>query len=115
TNDFRGMCGNIAFSLSLYSGQMCTAPQNIFVPAGGIATNDGHKSFDDVAAGITTAIDKLLGDPERAAGILGAVQNEATLHRIADARKLGRVVRDSGVAPVPGFPGARTASPLVLA
>jgi phenylacetic acid degradation protein paaN len=115
TNDFRGMCGNIAFSLSLYSGQMCTAPQNIFVPAGGIATNDGPKSFDEVATAIATAIDKLLGDPERAAGILGAVQNEATLARVAAARKLGRVVRDSATAPVTGFDNARTASPLVLA
>jgi phenylacetic acid degradation protein paaN len=115
TNDFRGMCGNVAFSLSLYSGQMCTAPQNIFVPAGGIETNDGHKSFDEVAAGIATAIDKLLGEPERAAGILGAVQNEATVTRVAAARKLGRVVRDSSPVPVTGFNDARTASPLVLA
>jgi phenylacetic acid degradation protein paaN len=115
TTDFRGMCGNIAFSLSLYSGQMCTAPQNIFVPAGGIETNDGHKSFDEVASGIATAIDKLLGDPERAAGILGAVANPATAARITEARKLGRVVRDSAPAPVTGFPDARTASPLVLA
>jgi phenylacetic acid degradation protein paaN len=114
TGDFRGMCGNIAFSLSLYSGQMCTAPQNIFVPAGGIATNDGPKSFDEVAAGIATAIDKLLGDPERAAGILGTVQNEATLARIAAARQLGHVVRDSAAVPVTGFNDARTASPLVL-
>jgi phenylacetic acid degradation protein paaN len=115
TNDFRGMCANIAFSLSLYSGQMCTAPQNIFVPAGGIATNEGHKSFDEVATAIGGAIDRLLGDPERAAGILGAVQNEATLARIAAARKLGRVIRDSTTVPFAGFPAARTASPLVLA
>jgi phenylacetic acid degradation protein paaN len=115
TNDFRGMCGNIAFSLSLYSGQMCTAPQNIFIPADGIDTNDGHKSYDDVASGIATAIDKLLGDPDRAAGILGTVQNEATTKRVADARKLGRIVRDSGPAPVAGFDNARTASPLLLA
>lgn len=115
TNDFRGLCGNIAFSLSLYSGQMCTAPQNIFVPADGIETNDGRKSFDEVAAGIGTAIDKLLGDPERAAGILGAVQNEATVTRVSAARKLGRIVRDSAAVPVTGFPEARTASPLILA
>lgn len=115
TGDFRGMCANIAFSLSLYSGQMCTAPQNIFVPAAGIETNDGHKSYDEVAAGIATAIDKLLGEPERAAGILGAVQNEATVARVNAARKLGRVVRDSTPAPVTGFNEARTASPLVLA
>jgi phenylacetic acid degradation protein paaN len=115
TGDFRGMCGNIAFSLSLYSGQMCTAPQNIFVPAGGIETNDGHKSYDEVAAGIAAAIDKLLGDPDRAANILGAVQSEATTKRVDAARKLGRIVRDSAAAPVAGFDGARTASPLLLA
>ena len=115
TGDFRGMCGNIAFSLSLYSGQMCTAPQNIFVPAGGIETNDGHKSYDEVAAGIATAIDKLLGDPERAANILGTVQNEATAKRVDASRKLGRIVRDSAPSPVAGFAQARTASPLLLA
>jgi phenylacetic acid degradation protein paaN len=115
TDDFRGLCGNIAFSLSLYSGQMCTAPQNIFVPAGGIETDDGHKSYDEVASGIATAIDKLLGDPERAANILGTIQNEATVKRVDAARKLGRIVRDSGPSPVAGFDTARTASPLLLA
>lgn len=114
TSDFRGLCNNIAFSLSLYSGQMCTAPQNIFVPAAGIETNDGKKSFDEVASGIATAIDKLLGDPERAATILGAVQNEATIKRVNEARALGKVVRDSSAVPVAGFENARTASPLVL-
>jgi phenylacetic acid degradation protein paaN len=115
TDDFRGMCGNIAFSLSLYSGQMCTAPQNIFVPAGGIKTDDGHKSYDDVASGIATAIDTLLGDPDRAANILGTIQNEATVKRVDAARKLGRIVRDSAPAPIAGFDTARTASPLLLA
>ncbi len=114
TSDFRGLCNNIAFSLSLYSGQMCTAPQNIFVPAAGIDTNDGKKSFDEVASGIATAIDKLLGDPERAATILGAVQNEATIKRVSDARALGNIVRDSSAMPVAGFERARTASPLLL-
>lgn len=115
TDDYRGMCGNIAFSLSLYSGQMCTAPQNIFVPAGGIETNDGHKSYDEVASSIATAIDTLLGDPDRAANVLGTIQNEATASRVDAARKLGRIVRDSTSVPVAGFVQARTASPLLLA
>lgn len=113
TDDFAGMCGNIAFSLSLYSGQMCTAPQDIFVPRGGIATNEGHKSFDEVAAGIAAAIDGLLADPARAAGVCGAIANPATLARIATVRALGRLVRDS--APIAGLDGARTATPLILA
>jgi phenylacetic acid degradation protein paaN len=109
--NFRAMCDNIAFSLSLYSGQMCTAPQNIFVPEGGIETDEGPRSFDEVGAGIAAAIDRLLSDPARAAGVLGAIQNPATIKRIAEARKLGRVMRDS--APLPG--NARTATPLIVA
>ena len=30
--DMRAVSGNIGFSLCLYSGQMCTTPQNIFIP-----------------------------------------------------------------------------------
>ncbi|MCJ8055633.1 phenylacetic acid degradation protein PaaN [Shinella curvata] len=113
TDNFAGMCSNIAFSLSLYSGQMCTAPQDIFVPRGGIETNEGHKSFDAVAAGIAAAVDGLLADPARAAGVCGAIANPATLARIATVRSLGRVVRDS--VPVEGLDDARTATPLILA
>ena len=113
TDSMRGMAGNIGFSLSLYSGQMCTAPQNIYVPRGGIETDEGHKSFDEVATAIATAVDKLLGDPARAAGVLGAVQSPATIERIDAARKLGKVLRDS--ASVEGMDGARSATPLILA
>lgn len=94
TDDFDGMCANLAFSLSLYSGQMCTSPQNLYVPAQGIDTDQGHKSFDQVAAGLAQAIDTLLADPKQAAGICGAIANPATRDRVARARDQGRVVRD---------------------
>lgn len=113
TDNFSGMCSNIAFSLSLYSGQMCTAPQDIFVPRGGIETNEGHKSFDEVAAGVAAAVDGLLADPARAAGVCGAIANPATLDRVSKVRSLGRIIRDS--APVEGLGDARTATPLILA
>ena len=110
TDDFAGMCANLAFSLALYSGQMCTAPQTLFVPKEGIETDEGHKGFEEVARGIGGAIDALLADPERAAGVCGALANPATLKRVAEARGLGRVVRDS--APL----GAgRSATPLLVA
>ncbi|TWC77212.1 phenylacetic acid degradation protein paaN [Rhizobium sp. SJZ105] len=113
TDNFAGMCSNIAFSLSLYSGQMCTAPQNIFVPRAGIETDEGHKSFDMVATGIAAAVDHLLSDPARAAGICGAIANPATIDRVAVARSIGRLVRNS--TPVEGLGDARTATPLILA
>ena len=112
TSNFKGMCANLAFSLSLYSGQMCTAPQPIYVPRDGIETDQGHKSFDEVAAGIAGSIDKLLSDPARAAAVCGAVAAEPTLKRVADAAALGEVVRASG--PIEGMDGARTATPLLI-
>ena len=35
---------------TLYSGQMCTTPQNIYVPRDGIDTDEGHLSFEEVGA-----------------------------------------------------------------
>ncbi|MDO4637594.1 MAG: phenylacetic acid degradation protein PaaN [Lautropia sp.] len=112
TDDFQGMCDNIAFSLALYSGQMCTAPQNVYLPRSGIETDVGHRTFDEVAQAISSAIDEVLGDPGRAAQIAGAIANPATLERIASARCLGRVIRESSQLDVQG---ARTATPLLLA
>jgi phenylacetic acid degradation protein paaN len=110
TDDFTGMCANIAFSLALYSGQMCTAPQDIFVPAGGIETDEADKSFEEVAAGIAAAVDAVLADPARASGVCGAIANPATLERIEAARGLGRIVRNS--APLAE---GRSATPLIVA
>lgn len=112
---FKGMCQNIAFSLSLYSGQMCTAPQNIYVPRGGISTDEGHKSHDEVARGIAGAVEKLVSSPERAAGILGAIQNPATLQRLQDVAASLKPVLVSRSYEPPGLPGARTATPAIFA
>ncbi|TGE86604.1 MULTISPECIES: phenylacetic acid degradation protein PaaN [Rhizobium/Agrobacterium group] len=113
TEDFVGMCDNLAFSLSLYSGQMCTSPQNLFIPSRGIETNEGSKTFDEVANGIASAVNRLLADPARAAGVCGAIANPATLDRVSNGRTLGRLVRDSSV--IEGQGEARTATPLIVA
>ncbi|MDM7850777.1 phenylacetic acid degradation protein PaaN [Pseudochrobactrum kiredjianiae] len=110
TDNFKAMTDNLAFSFALYSGQMCTSPQNVYIPADGIETDEGHKSFEQVAQGLSDAIDRLLNDPDRAAGICGAIANPATLERVQTARKLGRIIRDSASLPV-----ARSATPLILA
>ena len=114
TSDLKGTVKNIAFSLALYSGQMCTAPQNIYVPRNGIETAEGHLSFDQVAAALADGLAKLLGDPTRAVEILGAVQNEATLHRVDEASRLGQTVVESRLVEHPQFPKARIRTPLLL-
>jgi phenylacetic acid degradation protein paaN len=112
--DFNSVARNVAFSLSLYTGQMCTAPQNIYVPKGGIDTADGHLTFDQVAAGIADAVQKLLGDTARAVEILGAVVNDDVLKRLEAARALGTVVLDTQSLVHPAFPQARIRTPLIV-
>ena len=114
TDDFKGMLRNIAFSLSLYTGQMCTAPQNLYVPGQGIDTPEGHLSFDQVASALGEAVAKFVADPARAVEVLGAVQSEATAARIGQARQFGEVVLDSKALEHPQFPGARIRTPLIL-
>ncbi|WP_028218381.1 phenylacetic acid degradation protein PaaN [Paraburkholderia oxyphila] len=112
--DLKAAARNIAFSLSLYSGQMCTAPQNIYVPRDGIQTAEGHVSFEAVAQAIAGAVQKFVADPARAVEVLGAIQNEGVTARIDEARKLGTVLADSQSLEHPQFAGARVRTPLVL-
>ncbi|OJF12331.1 phenylacetic acid degradation protein PaaN [Couchioplanes caeruleus] len=113
TDDYKAMLRNLAFSLSLYSGQMCTTPQNLLVPAGGIETDAGHRSPDEFAADLGAAVGKLLGDPKRAAGTLGAIVNDGVLARLAEAGSLPSVVHASTEVADEQFPGATIRTPLI--
>ena len=114
-DDLRAMTGNIAFTLSLYSGQMCTTSQNIYIPRKGIDAGGEHKSFDEVAQGIVKAIDWLLGEPARATEILGCIQNEHTLRRIDQAvSDGGAVLRQPTKIANDRFAAARACSPLLV-
>lgn len=113
--DLKGVARNLAFSLALYSGQMCTAPQNIYVPRDGIQTPEGRVSFDEVAAALGAAVDKLGGDAAKAVELTGAIQNEGIVERIEKARALGLpVVADSKALTHPQFENARVRTPLLL-
>jgi phenylacetic acid degradation protein paaN len=114
TADAKGMLQNLAFSLSLYSGQMCTTPKTIFMPKDGVATEAGHASFDDIARGLAAAVDKLLGDPARAVEILGCIQNPAVQERVDAAARDGMVVRASAAVAHPQFAAARVQTPLIV-
>ena len=104
----KAVSGNLAFSLCLYSGQMCTTPQNIFIPKDGIETAEGHLSFDEVAGAIVKGVDWMLSDQGRANEVLGAIQNEATASRIDGAE--GDVLRDGASIEHAMFGEARTRS-----
>jgi len=114
TDAYKAMLKNLAFTLSLYSGQMCTTTQDFFVPAGGIDTDEGHKSFDEVAADLGSAVERFLADPAVASAVLGAIQSPDTLRRIEQAPQLAEVVLAAKPVANAEFPQATARSPLVL-
>ncbi|WP_114416909.1 phenylacetic acid degradation protein PaaN [Marinospirillum perlucidum] len=113
-SDLKAVTKNLAFTLSLYSGQMCTTTQAIYVPKGGIDTPEGKVSFDEFAQALATATSKFLSDNDRACMVLGAIQSKATEARIDECRSLGEIVLDSEKREHPKFPDARIHTPLIL-
>jgi len=114
-SDLKAVLGNIAFSASLYSGQMCTAPQNIFVSKDGVQTAEGLVAYEEVVKGIAAAITALVDNPKAGPGTLGAIQAEATYKRILDAKNLGgNLVLDSKAIVNEEFKDARIATPVVI-
>ncbi|MFT5161888.1 MAG: phenylacetic acid degradation protein paaN [Alteromonadaceae bacterium] len=105
---------NLTFSLCLYSGQMCTTPQNIYIPEDGIMTSDGHLNFDEVAQVLAQGIDTFLSDPQRASEVLGAIVFDETIKRIQRAAVLGEVILPSKVHRNEQFPEATLCSPLIV-
>lgn len=109
------VAANLAFSLNLYSGQMCTAPQNFYIPEGGIVTAQGKLSFDEFAEKFVSQINSLVDNAKAGPFVLGAVQNKKTCERVADAEKLpGKVWLKSRTFENPVFKSARVATPVVL-
>ncbi|HHG85522.1 MAG TPA: aldehyde dehydrogenase family protein, partial [Bacteroidetes bacterium] len=115
TDNVRNTMGNIAFSLSLYSGQMCTCPQNIFIPKDGIDTPTGKLSYEDTVKALTGSLKWLATHEKMGPGTLGAIQSPATFDRVKTAQSAGfKVLLESIEIKNPDFPKARIASPIVL-
>ncbi|MFJ3710445.1 phenylacetic acid degradation protein PaaN [Streptomyces sp. NPDC090053] len=114
TDNYKGMLSNLAFSLSLYSGQMCTTPQNLLIPADGIATDAGHKTYDEVVSDLAAAVAGLLGDDARANALLGALVNPDVKARLDSAAGLGEVALASQEIVNPDFPDAVVRTPAIV-
>ncbi|ANZ17583.1 phenylacetic acid degradation protein PaaN [Streptomyces noursei] len=114
TDNYKGMLSNLAFSLSLYSGQMCTTPQNLLIPREGIDTDAGPKSYDEVVSDLAGAVGGLLGDDARANALLGAIVNPQVKARIDEASGFGEVALASREVANPEFPAATVRTPLIV-
>ncbi len=114
-DEYPAALGHLAFSLSLYTAQMCTTPQNILVPRDGIKVGDERKSPEEFAGDLAGAVEKLLGDDARATAILGAVVNPFILERLERAANVGKTVLASRAVAHPEFPDATVRTPLIAA
>ena len=116
TDAYQTMLKNVAQTLALYSGQMCTTSQALFVPAGGIQTDEGHKTFQQVGVDLAASIQAVLAKPEVAFAILGAIQSDDTVSRIDEANSgaLGEVILASQALENPSFPKAKVYTPVLL-
>jgi phenylacetic acid degradation protein paaN len=113
--DLDKVVGNLAFSLALYSGQMCTAPQNFFIPAEGIRTPVGNVTIDQFAEKLAASINSLVDNPKAGPFVLGAVQNKKTGERVLEAEKIsGKVWLRSRQFENPMFKKARVATPVIV-
>jgi acyl-CoA reductase-like NAD-dependent aldehyde dehydrogenase len=83
--DLRGVFRNLSVSMSIYSGQMCTTPQNVYVPRDGITVGEDTVDFDDVAGGLAAAIEGLLIDAAAEIGDVVLASREVRSESFADA------------------------------
>ena len=117
-DDLDAALRSLATTLCMFSAQMCTSPQNIYVPAAGVRTPAGLVPFDLVAQRLADAVAALTGDPKKAAMILATVQSDQTLvllQRMRDAgRRRGKVLLEPRPYTHPDFANARTSTPLML-
>lgn len=113
---------SIATTLCMFSAQMCTSPQNIYIPREGVRVGAGEAAHlvprDEVARQLAAAVAGLAGDPKKAAMILAAIQSDDTLGALqwllSEGRRGGRVLLEPQPYAHPEFPQARTSTPLML-
>jgi phenylacetic acid degradation protein paaN len=109
------VAANLAFALSLYSGQMCTAPQNFYIPESGVKTSSGTITFDEFARKLADNINGLVDNPKAGPFVLGAVQSKKTKERVSEVEGIqGKVVLKSRSFENPMFKNARVATPVLI-
>ncbi len=114
-DDIDKVATNLAFSVNLYSGQMCTAPQNFYIPEGGIDSQAGKISFDQFAQKFIDNLNGLIDNPKAGPFVLGAIQNKKTSERVVESEKIpGKIWLKSRVFENPTFKNARVATPVVI-
>ena len=125
-DDLDAVLRSLATTLCLFSAQMCTSPQNIYIPKAGVQTPQGIVPFNNVARQLADAVATLTSEPKKAAMILAAIQSTQTLTLLSNMellaqKSIGLEVKSTPeilLKPAsyghPDYPNARTSTPLMI-
>ncbi|KNZ31836.1 MAG: aldehyde dehydrogenase [Methylibium sp. NZG] len=125
-DDLDAALRSLATTMCMFSAQMCTSPQNIYLPRAGVRTLQGVVPLDDVARRLAEAIDAIGSEPKKASMILAAIQSPQTLALMTqlqlqlqlqlqtEGARAGRVLLAPRAYTHPEYPHARTSTPLLI-
>ncbi|MCW5627461.1 MAG: phenylacetic acid degradation protein PaaN [Rhodoferax sp.] len=117
-DDLDAVLRSLATTMCMFSAQMCTSPQNIYIPADGVRTPGGRVPLDEVGRRLAEAVAALGAAPKKAAMILATIQSDQTLALVRELRDegatRGTVLLEPRAYVHPDFPDARTCTPLML-
>ncbi|HEX5651114.1 MAG TPA: phenylacetic acid degradation protein PaaN [Steroidobacteraceae bacterium] len=109
---------SLATTMSLFSAQMCTSPQNVYVPGDGVRHAGVRVTPEEFGERLAGAIAAIGNEPKRAAPIMAALQSPSTAALLDEfaghGSRRGRVLLESAPYAHPDFPRARTRTPLLL-
>jgi phenylacetic acid degradation protein paaN len=116
--DFEKAASAVVRAMSSFSSQMCTAPQNYFVPRSGVRSGDRVIAYEEAVQILVSAIDRIAGDNATGSAVCATVQAESTLGNVeemtARGEREGRVLRRASPVANPDYPDARTCSPVLI-
>ena len=122
TTDLDAALRSLATTLCMFSAQMCTSPQNIYIPTAGVMTPAGRVPLNEVASRLADAVNALTIDPKKAAMILATIQSEDTVKLLTYLEQAVESKREQNTKILlrsktyahPDAPDARTRTPLML-
>jgi phenylacetic acid degradation protein paaN len=125
-DDLDAVLRSLATTLCMFSAQMCTSPQNIYIARRGVQTPQGLVPFNNVARQLAEAVAALTSEPKKAAMILATIQSPQTLELLstmehlahenngAETKNAVETLLKPAAYRHPDYPHARTSTPLML-
>lgn len=117
-DDFEQAASAVVRAMTAFSSQMCTAPQNFYIPKDGVRSDGRLIPYTEAAGMLAAAIDRITRDNTLGPAIAATVQAESTLDNVRAmterAASEGRILRAAEPISNPDYPHARTSSPVLI-